>query len=273
MHTTVIVEPGACHDGLLTRMLQLVDAAADAKADAFKPQFWSDPDRLASRRRATDAYRDLYRRYGVPLSWLPPVVGRCRAHRLRFGLSIYLPEDVEMAVRLGVDFLKVASFEAEAADLTDRMAPYLQQSMPLYVSLGMGARRPAFTPRALRHVYWLHCVSAYPAPVEALGLRRLQRMREAYDGFSDHSDPMLTWTGALAVAAGASVVEAHLRLDGTSPENPDAPHAMTPQQFAEYVRHIRFAEACLGDVQHHDRMHPCEAEMAQFRVRGSREDD
>ena len=84
------------------------------------------------------------------------------------------------------------------------------------------------------------------------------------DGLSDHSRHR--WMGALAVAAGAEIIEAHLRLDDTDPENPDFATAFTPAEFADYVRNIRFAEAALGDGQ--KRLQDCERPMAEYRVRG-----
>lgn len=264
MPTMVICEPGACHDGSLTRMLALADAAKDAGADVFKVQFWSNPERLAQRRRATGYYRDAYWRYRVPEDWLEPVRNRCRQNGLTLGMTVYLPEDARVAERFA-DVLKVASFEAEATDLLDALEPAVTQQRPLVISLGMGARRD----RARPWTFYLRCVSAYPAPVEALNLRQLwpDADREVPDGLSDHTDPALTWTGALAVAAGAWIVEAHLRLDDTDPQNPDAPHAMPPLQFREYVRHIRFAERCLGTGFPTSGPLPCEAAMAQFKVR------
>lgn len=267
--TYVIAEAGSCHDGDFSKAHRLIEAARDAKADAVKFQYWSDPHALADRRRVPEHYRDIYRRYQVPQSWLGTLRQIAKHERLDFMCTAFLPKDVfELASK--VDHFKIASFEAEALDLLDAHLPFIRKEdsdRMVIVSLGMGAHIPSM-PWAdadlrlwLKALRVLHCVSAYPAPADALNLRN---MKFAH-GFSDHSDPALTWTGSLAVAAGAKIVEAHLRLYETDPKNPDAPHAMTPEQFNNYVRHIRFAESCLGEVTY--AAHAAEAEMAQYKVR------
>jgi sialic acid synthase SpsE len=118
----------------------------------------------------------------------------------------------------------------------------------------------------------LLCVSAYPAPVEALNLHRLRPCHDSsglccevrYDGFSDHTTPHLTVTGALAVAAGAQIIEAHVKAFTTDPKNPDAPHAMHPGQFAEYVTNIRLAETCLAGTE--VQREKAERAMSAYRV-------
>lgn len=263
--TFVIAEIGSCHDGELVSARALVQMAAACGADAVKAQFWSDPDRLADRRRVPAHYRDIYRRYRMPVSWLPILKAEADAAGIEFLCTAYLPEDVAVVAPYVTRF-KVASFEAGAADLREAHRPFSDRQV--VVSLGMGGSQHAGKwSQDTSRVRFLHCVSAYPAPVVALhlGTLRAGARHGLIHGFSDHTDPALTWTGALAVAAGAEIIEAHLRLEDTDPENPDAPHAMTPQQFDSYVRHIRFAEACLGDGR--AGMQPCEAEMAQYRVR------
>jgi N,N'-diacetyllegionaminate synthase len=120
-------------------------------------------------------------------------------------------------------------------------------------------------------VYTLACVSAYPAPIDDLHLRRFRPSRDRHVptcGLSDHSPAGELLTGALAVAAGAMMLERHLRLDDTDPENPDAPHACSPAQFRGYVELVRLAERALGprDVPSTGTVMPSETAMARYRV-------
>jgi sialic acid synthase SpsE len=269
--TLVIAEIGACHDGSLDRAKALVRAAADCGADIAKGQFWSSADRLAGRRGVPNPYREIYRRYQVNPEWLPELKHECERAGIEWACTCYLPEDVATVAPF-VQRFKVASFEAEDLELIASHIPFLR-TRELIVSLGMNAAHPASLAipfEVTQRIRTLHCVSAYPAPVETLNLLAIRPPagfdgQPVYDGFSDHSDPSLTWTGALAVAVGARIIEAHLRLDDTDPENPDAPHAMTPRQFEEYCRHIRFAETCLGSGE--KRLQDAEREMAQYRVK------
>lgn len=255
MRTTVIAEAGSCHDGSINKALRLIEVAKAQGADVVKFQFWSDPDRFASRRHA-DVYRDVYRRYAVPEPWLALLHNHAVHHAIEFMCTAYMPEDVCVIARF-VNRFKIASFEASDTQFILAHAPF---DKDVIISTGMmNGRSGQF--RSDR-VKYLHCVSSYPAPIDQLNLGVIA----AYDldGFSDHSDPAFTWTGALAVSAGARIIEAHLKLDETSLHNPDAPHAMNPRAFKEYVRHVRFAETCAGNGV--KSIQPCEHDMTAFRV-------
>jgi len=66
----IIAEAGSCHDGELDRALRLINVTKAAGAHAVKFQFWSDPYKLVERLHAPEAL-DIYRRYQMPVSWLP----------------------------------------------------------------------------------------------------------------------------------------------------------------------------------------------------------
>lgn len=266
MRTQVIAEAGSSHNGSKELALELVRLAKQCGADAVKFQFWSDADAFAARRNVPDEYREVYRRFALPAEWLKDLSDLALSLKLGFGVSVFLPKDVATVVP-HVTFFKVASFEAAAKDLLSALKPVAGAGRPVYVSLGMGgSAKPAidaFGARA-KDLRFLHCVSAYPAPVEDMNLKRLESGATKLTGFSDHSDPRYTSTGALAVAAGATVIEAHLRLDATPSDNPDYPHSMNPAQFADYVRQIRDAERMLGTGL--DEAQPSEKPMQAYKV-------
>lgn len=245
----VIAEPGAIHEGDFTVMQDMVHVAAKSGADVMKFQWVSDPKRLAERRHAPE-YAEAYQRIAFSRHCLPMLAADCFKEGIEFACTVYLPEDVPVIAPL-VKVFKVASFEAENDELIRAMRPY---SKPIMVSCGMGQNAVG--------VLRLHCISAYPAPLHDLNLAVLRD--GFFSGFSDHSGQ--TITGALAVAAGARIVEAHYRLDDCDPKNPDFPHSLTPAEFAEYVRLIRLAEQAMGDGVH--RCMPSEQPMERYRVRG-----
>lgn len=246
MSTFVIAECGSAHEGDLPRAFALIETAKECGAEAAKFQFWSSAQRLAARRHAPEL-AETYAKFSVPSEWLPQLQERCDALGIEFMCTAYLPEDIGI-VAPHVKRFKIASFESMDNAFIKAHVPHEKD---LVISCGLledaqmerllSYRRSATIP-AIR---LLQCTSAYPANVMELNLAVIGRY--AMDGFSDHSAPEFTWTGALAVAAGASIVEAHFRQENTPKTNPDYPHSMNPRAFKEYVKHIRFAETCAGD--------------------------
>jgi N,N'-diacetyllegionaminate synthase len=270
-HTYVIAEIASAHDGDIEKAMSLINAAADAGADAVKAQFWSDADRLADRRRVPPHYREIYRRYQIGADWLVGLARHTRERGMDFGCTAYLPEDVATVAPL-VDFLKVASFEVLDEELRAAIEPWMpcphmyRTGKRVIVSLGMCDEDEAESVRRwhLSHTAGstaiLHCVSAYPCPLESLNLSVIQV--NALGGFSDHTANIQV--GAYAVMSGARIVEAHIRLNETDPANPDYAPALSPGQFRAYVANIRQAERIMGDWT--KRIQPCEQEMAQYKV-------
>lgn len=266
--TLVLAEPGSCHEGRLDLMLELMDVAVDCGASVMKNQWVTDPQRLCDRRRAPEYY-DSYCKLAYPLEWHRALRYIARSRGLQYGCSVYLPEDVR-AVAPHVDYLKISSFEADDEELLVEACKHHER---VIVSTGMQERRDygqavvrfgvAYRPWA-----WLHCVSAYPAPLEDLNLDLLSGNglpdgEPLFHGFSDHSRDQRV--GAWAVCAGAGIVEVHYRLNSTTADNADYGTALAPHELKLYVRHIRDVEVALGDGV--KRVQPSEAAMTNFKAR------
>lgn len=259
MGVLVIAEAGSTHDGDLGKAKHLVAAAAQAGADVCKFQFWSDPARLAERRQATE-YLAIYAHYRLHAVWLPVLAEECDRNGIEFMCTCYLPEDIAV-VAPWVKRFKVASFEAQDRAFVQAHFAY---NKDVICSTGMSnsdEMHALFDLDPDGRFFLLHCLSAYPAPPEEMNLAVI--LDGLFDGLSDHTTSVLT--GAVAVGAGASILEKHLRLEDTDHANPDFPHSLPPDQFAQYVQNVRFAENLMGDGQ--KRSMPSEALMMKYRVR------
>lgn len=252
--TFIIGEAGSCHDGNFGQALELIRIAKDAGADAVKFQYWSDPIRLAERRNAPD-YQPIYTKYKLPMNWLRGLHQECARGGIEFMCTVYLPEDIHVVAPY-VQRFKIASFEAGDLAFIRAHEPYHK---PVIISTGMMDKRPVHTHGDME-VWWLHCVSAYPTPWRDANLGVLRSGE--YDGYSDHTN--YVHTGALAVAAGASIIEVHFRSPHTDANNPDYATSLDSDVLGRYIAWIRRAEIFLGDGI--KRIQPSEAEMVKYRV-------
>lgn len=101
-------------------------------------------------------------------------------------------------------------------------------------------------------LYLLQCNSAYPTPLEDCGVGVVRRYHELsltqpriLPGYSSHD---LGWkASALAVAAGAKMLEKHVKLGNTEWAHFDAVAVdLTTSEFREYVAQIRETEVIVG---------------------------
>lgn len=236
--TFVIAELACTWEGSIERAKELIEACAKAGADAIKFQWCSNPAKMAARRNM-----DSLNAYDA-LAWPEGLHGifadLCADAGVEYMCTVYLPDDITVIAPF-VQRFKVASLEAQDEVFVNTHVAY---GKPVYISMGCMDQD---TYNRLWHrygkgVYLLHCVAAYPAKIADLNLRCI---KDDYVGFSDHTADDLT--GALAVMAGAKVIEVHVRHFETSNHNPDFPHSLTTFGLEEYIANIRYAEAALGD--------------------------
>ena len=251
----IIAEIGVTHDGSVQKAIELVDHARRAGADAVKLQFF-DANKLLSKASHLAAYQgragaidphEMLERLELPVDALRMVAHHTQKRGIAAIVTVFSAELVQPAETINWMAYKTAS-----TDITNR--PLLEAlactGRPMLVSTGA-----ATLDEVERAVQWLEgcdfalmqCVSAYPTPDESAalaGIRGLADVAPVPLGYSDHTTA--TDTGALAVAAGASILEKHLTLD-RSASGPDHATSLEPAQFAEYVKLARRAHAMLGD--------------------------
>lgn len=282
--TYLIAEAGSCGDASLAKMEKLITIAASVGATAVKFQWTSSAKKMSKRRHATKTpYADHYKKFlQWPAEWHEQLALIAMQRGVDYLCSVYLPEDVEV-IAPHVSKFKIASFECCDEELRDAMfmVPRVNSGIGaemILVSTGMTSMGDLdfafqYTDDELA---LLHCVSAYPAPFGSLNLKVLRRSFLApqmsdckrdvlkFRGFSDHTSPNYVTSGALAVCAGAEILEAHFRLHETEPDNPDYAHAMTPDQLQSYILNVEVAEQAMGSS---DKVPSDEeSEMVQFKV-------
>lgn len=265
----IIAEAGVNHDGSLDLARRLVDAAADAGADAVKFQTFR-ADELASPEAAQAEYQarntgqresqlDMLRRLELSPEAHHELRRRCLDRGLIFLSTPFEEKSADFLVSLGVPLLKIPSGEITNLPFLAHVA---RAGLPLIVSTGMATlaevgeavhvlRRDAGAGLVL-----LHCVSNYPARTADVNLKAMETLRSAFGlpvGYSDHTEGLEV--ALAAVALGACVLEKHFTLDRSLP-GPDHRASLEPGELASLVRGVRAVEASLG----HGRKEPAAAE-------------
>lgn len=259
----IIAEIGTSHGGSEEKARRLIDAAADAGADAVKFQWvYADeilhPDtgfvRLPSGNvRLYDRFRALER----GPSFYAAMLDYAHSRNLQFACSPFGLRSLRELLELRPDCVKIASPELNHFPMLRALARARASAResggrPVRVIVSSGVSSLSDIERALAilgtdGVSLLHCVTSYPAPETEYNLRLLQTLRAVFGvetGVSDHSmDPVLV--PSLAAAAGGAVTEKHITLSRAS-DGLDDPVALEPEQFSLMVRCVRQCEAAVS---------------------------
>lgn len=276
----IIAEMSGNHSQSLEKALRIVEAAAEAGADALKLQtytadtmtldidegdfFIDDPNNLWQ----GDSLYKLYQKAYTPWEWHEPIFKRCRELGLVPFSTPFDATAVDFLEELDVPCYKIASFENTDLPLIQRVAA---TGKPLIISTGMAtAGELDETVRAAREagcgdLILLKCTSTYPATPENTNLLTLPHLRELFGcqvGLSDHT--MGVGVGVASVALGATVIEKHFttsRAEGGT----DAEFSMEPEEMRALVVETKRAWQSLGNVSYG----PSESEQASLKHRRS----
>ena len=257
--TYIIAEMSANHHHDFDRAVAIVQAAAEAGADAIKLQTYTpdtitiDSDKEPFQIEETiwegRTLYDLYEEAYTPWEWhadLQDIAGECG---LDFFSTPFDPTAVAFLEELEVPVYKLGSFENVDLPLIREIAG---TGKPLIMSTGMATLAEideavrAFREAGGTALALLACTSAYPSPPEEMRLRRVPHLAETFDvvaGLSDHTHGITA--PVAAVALGARIIEKHFTISRKE-EGPDSSFSLEPKEFAAMVNAVRETEKALG---------------------------
>ncbi|MGH8249559.1 MAG: N-acetylneuraminate synthase [Steroidobacteraceae bacterium] len=287
MHILVIAEAGVNHNGDIGLARRMIDAAADARADAVKFQSFRAAQ-LASRQAAKAEYQritsgsgesqlDMLRRLELSETDHEALIGHSNARGIEFLSTPFDIESLEMlTTRFGLRTVKISS-----GDITN--APFLlaaaRAAKHIVLSTGMstlaevenalGVLAFGFTgsaaaipgqaefgrsfssaagKAALRdRVTLLHCTSEYPAPYAGVNLRAMQAMTEAFRLPVGYSDHTRGSHVALAAVALGAIAIEKHFTLDRALPGPDHQASLEPSELQAMISQIRDLEQALGD--------------------------
>lgn len=285
-HTYIIAEAGVNHNGSLKMAMELVEAAADAGADAVKFQTFR-ADKLVSRNapkagyqtRTTDAAEsqfDMIRRLELDEEAHRALIKHCATQGIQFLSTPFDCDSLEMlAHTFDLPRLKLPSGEITNAPLILRAA---RTGKPVILSTGMStlgeveaalgvlafgyAARidEAPSPAAFREAYGsaagqealernvvlLHCTTEYPAPFTEVNLRAMDTLQDAFGLPVGFSDHTTGIAVPIAAAARGAVMIEKHFTLDRNLPGPDHKASLEPSELTGMVKAIRQVELALG---------------------------
>ncbi|KQC04394.1 MAG: pseudaminic acid synthase [Methanoculleus sp. SDB] len=261
----IIAEMSGNHNQSIGRALAIVEAAAQAGADAIKLQtytadtltldinggefFISDEQNLWK----GQSLHDLYTTASTPWKWHAPIMERARELGILCFSTPFDETAVDFLEKLNVPAYKIASFENVHLPLIRKVAA---TGKPVIISTGMASVAEideavrAAREAGCRDLILLKCTSTYPATPENSNVVTIPHMRALFGcevGLSDHT--MGVGVAVAAVAQGATVIEKHFtlsRADG----GVDSTFSLEPDEFRALVVETKRAWQSLGQVRY-----------------------
>jgi pseudaminic acid synthase len=256
----VIAEMSGNHNQDISRAFKIIDAVADAGADAVKLQTYTadtmtiNCNKKYFQVKVNEAWKgqtlyDLYKKAYTPWNWQP----KLKKYAEKKGLILFsTPFDstaVDFLEKMDVELYKVASFEVVDIPLLEKIG---KTKKPVIMSRGMASVEElklaikTLKDNGCPQVAVLHCISSYPAKPEEMNLATIPDIKNKFGVIAGLSDHTLGQEISIAsVAMGANIIEKHitiLRSDG----GPDAGFSLEPEELKDLIKSIREVEASIG---------------------------
>ena len=256
----VIAEIGVNHNGNVDLALSSIDAAKESGADIVKFQTFRSDLGISKLAPVADYQKkntknqiktqlELVRGLELGPEQFVEIADHCKNLQIEFMSTAFDLPSLELVLSLGVNRLKIPSGDIDNVPLLNRIS---ESDLSVILSTGMADLEEIrfatsiIDPFGDKDIVILQCTSEYPCPNNEVHLHVLETLREEFGkrvGLSDHTDSKIV--PALAVAAGACVIEKHFTLS-RSLSGPDHKASLEPREFKQMVENIRLAEESLG---------------------------
>lgn len=283
--TYIIAEAGVNHNGRLDCALQLVEAAANAGADAIKFQTFRTELLVTPTAQKADYQKNpeenhtqasMLKALELQNEDYPKLLQACQQCNIDF---LSTPFDIP-SLQLLLHSLQLNTIKIGSGELTNShlLLMIARSGAAVILSTGMATlgdieqalavlafgylATPTVKPSlpAFMETFYsaagqsilqtkvtlLHCVTDYPAEDHTINLRALDTLQQAFHLPIGYSDHSLgIYIPIAAVARGAVMIEKHLTLDKNA-KGPDHKASLTPDEFNMMVNGIRQVENALG---------------------------
>ncbi len=254
----IIAEAGVNHNGSVDMALELIENAAHAGADCVKFQAFS-AEQLVTENAPKASYQydpenpsqtqfEMLQSLELEPESFALLANHCVQCKIDFMVTPFSIEWAKLLLDYNLCAFKISSSHLTSIDFLKAIGDF---GLPIILSTGMSELNEVATAVSalddVNQLALLHCVSMYPTPFDKANLRAIKTLHDEFwvpTGFSDHT--VETITGALAVAAGARILEKHFTLDKALP-GPDHSTSLIPDDFQQYVQLATKVAEIMGD--------------------------
>lgn len=259
----IIAEMSGNHNQSLENAFAIIDAAANAGANAIKLQtytadtltidvshgefFISDPNSLWKGKNLYELYKEAY----TPWEWHKALFDRAKQRGIICFSTPFDETSVDFLEELKTPAYKIASFENNHLPLLKKVA---QTGKPVIMSTGISSLSDleiavhTLRENGCNDLILLKCTSTYPANPANSNIFTIPHMSELFNchvGLSDHT--MGIGIAIASIALGARVIEKHFTLN-RSEGGVDSAFSMEPEEFKMLTEESQKAFLGLGAI-------------------------
>lgn len=252
------------HDGLFKNAKRIVDAAAEAKADAICMHLTSVPDYItkdysvmskgaSKAAKGPSLYNLLLKKNLSNNNWLKLI---SLAHKKDLAVCAMCNDlpSIDFAITAKVDAFILAPATMMETKVIVKIA---KTKKPVLIRIGgafLGEIKKVIASLKANKsdkIALIYGFQNFPTPLEELNLNFIETLKKSFKlpiGFADHVDGggnLAAFIPAMAIAKGANIIEKHITHD-RGKKGLDYESALDPNGFMLMVRNIREIEKSFG---------------------------
>lgn len=256
----IIAEAGVNHNGNMKLAKQLIDVAAESKADAVKFQTFisekcisAGADKASYQKQTVGeagSQLDMIKKLELSFDNFCELKEYCEKKNIIFLSTAFDVDSAKFLHDIGLETFKIPSGEITNYPLLKTVGQFQKK---VIMSTGMSELHEikdaieVLNEYGTEDISLLHCNTQYPTPMRDVNLRAMLKLKDAFQvpiGYSDHT--LGIEVPIVAVALGAVIIEKHFTLDKNM-EGPDHRASLEPDELSRMVASIRNIEMTLGD--------------------------
>lgn len=240
----IIAEVSSNHAGSIFLAKEFVRIASRVGADYVKFQ--------------TYKYEDLHNKNDPQAEWVKKtslseedhfvLIEECKKHNIKFLTTCFSIKRVQFLASLEIEEIKVASPDLLSFSMIEKLSQHFKH---LIISVGMHTLKEIkkvieFLTRNKIKATLLHTTSLYPASLDKAFMYKFLWLKGNYPkiGFSNHIPGIETIK--FAMAHGAHIVEAHMKLGRLGPGRA-TPWDLSPEEFEQISQYRKVLFSMLGE--------------------------